>query len=110
MIKTVSLETAKLLKEAGFRQNTSMVWRKYQRWLCEDRNNEYIDHGWSIEELDETSAQTTNELLDEMSDNHILDYCNSDDGKHTQNYLMNLYRDPNKLAECWLWLKKEGLI
>lgn len=102
MAHTASLENAKLLKEAGFKQNTIWYWH-------------FKTYGGSHINLhndgNSCSAPTTDELLEEMNNNHILDYANiHDDENQSMEYLMNLFRDPNKLANCWLYLKKENLI
>lgn len=77
-IKTVSIETAKLLKEAGFPQRTGMVWRKYQGWICEPIENDYAEKGWYSVEIEEKAAPTTDELLEELPYDQITIAHNRD--------------------------------
>lgn len=58
-----SLESAKKLKELGVSQESLFYWRKYQNWLVDLGTNCPGDHEWTDEEVDETSAYTTAELM-----------------------------------------------
>lgn len=135
MIKTVRLETAKALKEAGFKQDDSSFyfvnWGKVQVWQC--RHKEYIDKYWD-EVVDKgyttLAAPTTDELLEELP--QYLDSKNAgnltlesvDFGKQWSLFYpikdefgedswLHEEREsslPEALAAMWLFLKKEGLL
>lgn len=123
MIKTVSLETAKALKEAGLRQDDSSFyfvnWGKVQAWQC--RHKEYIDKFWD-EVVDKgyatIAAPTTDELLEELPKHMRLgitigskEYAVWDDS--ASQFTKGVYVGNNlaeAVAKMWLYLKKEGLI
>lgn len=138
-MKTVRLQTAKLLKEAGFPQNTTWYWHFNEVYggnhinLHNDGNN--------------CAAPTTDELLEELPDTlnynkrklrlHITrgimgkDHNDKIIGRAFQVfYGINAWNEltavgykrpwidkyficeslPEALAQMYLWLKKEGLI
>ena len=111
MIKTVSLETAKLLMDAGFPQNT-----------CQMRNMLLLQ---SDIQYYQCALPTTDELLEELpyrivGEHYILElviFKNSGDytigykGKpDTSNAWVENESLPEALANMWLRLKKEGLL
>lgn len=119
-IQTTSLETSRLLKENWFRQDNIS---KYHVHRIDSRGREE----WSIEDLytfprDKVkkfiAAPTTDELLSDITAEGMLAYYTRliPDGESIGDLilftkdLLDLCRDPNKLAEVWLWLKKEGLL
>lgn len=110
MIKTVSLETAKKLKDAGFRQDTEIFFNKGGKYIA---------------------APTTDELLDELPDHIVIDNRQFGGDKRNSigtlvignpNYIFNVqYRPdispcfknesfPEALAQMYLFLAKEGLL
>lgn len=100
MIKTVSLETAKLLKEAGFRQDT--YWHFVRNLVSGDFPLCINCQGI----VNAIASPTTDELLECLNnDDLIYKYLESNDMDGTD--LIWLMRDPNRLAEAWLWIKKE---
>lgn len=123
MIKTVSLETAKLLKENGFRQDTHFFWanphNKYSLWTKTDVYSWGYEH--TIQDwIDESNpvlyaAPTTDELLEKLPPDLMIreafnlryevGHVNINDGKlFGHEYL------PEALAQMWLYHKKEGLL
>lgn len=123
---TTTLETARLMKEAGFSQQTDFVWRKYNSWIVELRSEDYTVDGWSPKEIDELSAHSTDELL------AILPYrikmkeynwyaplrIEKCDNFYTVGYIGDGFGWPlfkneilaESLAEMAIYLRKEGLI
>jgi hypothetical protein len=111
MIPTTRLETSKLLKDAGFRQDTYLYHVE-----CDDGEKNWyqlMQSGeWDDEEREIISAPTTDELLEELpfqtkiykgTENvYIISYSNL---KDISNEVL-----PEALAQCWLWLKKENLL
>lgn len=98
-VRTTSLETSKLLKDGGFRQDTEFY--LLPDWVGGDgeiRTNTPTD----------LAAPTTEELLEEISNEGICKYALDvlwNEEKSMLYAIMNMLRDPNKLANCWLWLK-----
>lgn len=132
MIKTVTLETAKALKEAGFRQETDFYWSQ----LHYSRPNELpkIVHESDCrhkEQRDLFSAPSSDEILE------LLPHTVTKPG-YSQLYLLTLWKENANeyhvaysplwelshfeaqtfsgdnpaeiLAAMWLYLKKEGLL
>ena len=119
MIQTVSLETAKLLKEAGFRQDTEMFWYPNPNGTTWDYILVTKDFKRVSGGLIYTAAPTTDELLEELPsrlNEHsgvLLIFKETDAyevcyGGH-DNRFINVSL-PEALAQCWLWLRKEKLI
>lgn len=105
-VKTTSLETSKMLKEARFRQDT-----EYHFYRMSSNEKPFIgsrDITWQNYII--FAAPTTDELLEELPTNLILQYFDDNYTGMAMGDYTDLFRDPNKLADCWLWLKKEGLI
>lgn len=118
MIKTVSLETAKLLKENGFRQDTSFDWvegdmggMSIARIGYESSWSKYHSH---------CSSPTTDELLEELPVEIFIDERKVlVIGKIKNGYQCAYRPHPIKfenillaesLSRMWLWLKQEGLL
>lgn len=119
MIKTVTLETAKALKEAGFPQITDLFWTE-------------MDGSMHITEMrgiihDDYAAPTSEEILEELASgirikaHHLyLQMGKMTDNLFTVSYRsmtdieMDIQKDaeslPEALAAMWLYLKKEGLL
>lgn len=140
MIKTVSLETAKALKEAGFRQEMHFYWRCPTEFAIKkipqayaNYEPELIAEKWSPNPhgaIQPIAAPTTDELLEELpeivkffidcpgaslsiqftSDRTYFCYY----AKHL-NHIAICHSElneslPEALAQMWLWLKKENLL
>lgn len=124
-IVTVSLETAKLLKEEGFKQNSYFAWTN-----TEESNEWIIDRLFSASNY-VIAAPTVCELLAELPD--AIKSDNKVYGLRIEKQLINVYtvwyyREeehneiglgeqffhnaflPEALAACWLYIKNEGLL
>lgn len=135
MIKTVSLETAKALKEAGFRQDDidfhlvfcTVGTSSEPRWIC------YRDNVKGPSGFDCIPVPTTDELLEELPciiqfDQEVgllrlnIYRFGTETGeqwgcfysliKNIDHFVLQQTNEslPEALAQMWLWLKKEGLI
>ncbi len=131
MIATVSLETARRLKDAGFRQNTIFLWASWSTGT-QDMDNvvefrEFLEwrkkreHGVKEQVWDAYAAPTTDELLTKIPEEY-------DGGSlamtrksvyyeiyepYEPAYVKHCFGGSNlveALANCWLYLKQEGLI
>ncbi len=120
MIKTVSLETAKALKDAGFRQDNMAYYYPGElscfkgpvsmEWGIESGLNSHFKY----------AAPTTDELLEELPE--IVKDQRLNISKERNLYFVSYeYEDnllqcfhrkslPEALAQMWLHLKKESLI
>lgn len=121
-VKTVSLETAKLLKESGFPQFTHMCFalenKGGQNWEYELMPNHFQA------ELEFIGAPITDELLNELPTAHErlgnlmfkkvirkkvvkyqCTYGNQDESPSFEDESL-----PEVLAKMWLYLKKENLL
>lgn len=118
MIKIVSLETAKLLKESGFRQDTLFSWSRTHV------ENPYI-LGVGVlqpwETLDKEhciSSPNTDELLEELPIGITIEKYSSKgeirfcvrEVETRVNHSSHNESLPEALASMWLWLKSEGLL
>ncbi len=129
-IKTVSLKTARLLKEAGFRQDSEYAWMWLEDETTDDLEDKHILlHLYEIEHmaLDRVfySAPTTDEILAELP-KKILTYnlrigCGEsynpfyvkfvdDEDVYIGHPMIENESLPEVLAAMYLWLKKEGLL
>lgn len=110
MIKTVTLETATALKEAGFKQESEFYWCLFQGQTILCYWETCIDKG-----LGEIicAAPTSDELLEEIPRPiTILRYSGTyrlDCGIKNQIGPVNESL-PEALVQMWLYLKKEGLL
>ena len=121
MIKTCSLETAKLLNKAGFRQDTSLFYRVdefgnvFERNANEDPLKMQKIHGTNIY----YAKPTTDELLEELPD--TLNEKSGVFGLWINSGVYEVFYGgfnetfkheslPEALSQMWLWLKKEGLL
>lgn len=123
MIKTVSLETAKKLKDAGFEKETERRWvhlkskktvmeSKIDTWKC-------LTEDWDVDKLG-YAAPNTDELLENIP--HVLQHKRLTIRKYYNAYGAGYMMDegwiecfeakelPEVLALLWLFLKKEGLL
>lgn len=129
MIKTVSLETAKKLKEAGFRHGTYLCWTTWSEYasmgIGTDLGPYYRMQGYQDFILDWVSAPTTDELLEELPyritrENYIAElwiHKNSSDyvvcytgQPHTDNKYFENESLPEALASMWIYLKQQDLL
>lgn len=122
-IRTVSLETARALKEAGWE------WPTQFHYDCNDEN--YLtDQGGEYYSMDGFNAPTAEEILSELPCQLKFDNTVGKVGAETKRLViykmlsgytvgyegpMNFEMRksdslPNALANLWIWLKKEGLI
>lgn len=127
MIKTVSLETAKLLEKNGFPHESSFAYCLHVVTVGSD----YVHTVWDGQGINSCGTQyrkvyapTTDELLEELPNmfeyNHYAAELIIQRGKEwkwscryvtTKEYVYSTL-DENlceALAQMWLWLKKEGL-
>lgn len=131
MIKTTSLETSKLLKETGFRQDSYFFWGKDDTGfkLCPAGHEPYY---LQVEWL---ASPTTDELLEELpaqlvinkkvcglritKDYHIdknnhsiyqVWYQDSRGNSQSECFISHKLPLIELLAKCWIYLKKEGLL
>lgn len=112
-IKTVSLQTAKALRNTGFPQQSSFAYCLH----ATTGGGEYVHRVWDGQGLtscgtqsEKVYAPTTDELLNEITNNQILQFHDDATPGLPVGDLLDLFRDPEKLAECWLWLKREGVL
>lgn len=124
MIKTTSLETSKALKEAGFRQEDITYW-----WHDYNVHNDglSVKNYYLMNEkpthsglAKDYAAPTTDELLEELPkdteickrlSNYFIVNCEVDaKGPTWLHVRFDNESLPEALAQCWLWLKKEGLL
>lgn len=117
-IKTTSLETSKLLKEAGFRQDT--FFRHYLHKFEDTAVNTIPDPiFYPSEYWEEYPSPTTDEILEELIGERQVKITWMSRYEH---WLVSFRLDvdefkgfenkslPEALASLWLWLKKENLI
>lgn len=113
MNKTTPLETSKLLKEAGFRQDTYFHWKIWIPNEYSGNMDRKLSHAPLIyDEKDRENvfaAPTIDELLEDISNENLLKYWCNITGSNMED-LINIIRNPNRVADCWFWLKKEGLL
>lgn len=122
MIHTVTLETAKLLKENGFPQITDLFWTDIDG-ISQVTEMRGIIH-------DDFAAPTSDEILEELPSfltintgaqfdliirKDLYVYTVSYQHPSTDIYVFDNKLFVNKslsdtLAQMWLWLKKEGLL
>lgn len=127
MIKTTTIETSKLLKEAGFRQDTEYQYKRSRNAESMEYflDNVKLDKKYSDKfNMDILPSPTTDELLEELpcEGGKYQDWLNIsklDGGRgfscvygypeYSSEEFVNKSL-PEALAAMWLWLKKEGLI
>lgn len=109
MIKTVSLETAKLFKEAGFRQDTEFMWCYKPE---PPKLVPVIEFGKPMGRKLICAAPTTDELLEELP----LGFIRIE--RHNGCFIIEVpslkyakshMELPEALAQMWLWLQSENL-
>lgn len=128
MIKKVCLETAKALKNAGFRQEgINSYWNNYENPDIESKvcSEGYPKSAWAVSET--YAAPTSDEILEELP--YSLRFTESDywlwvtklkHGTYEVRYTDAFHRKvkritqdeslPEALAQMWLFLRKEKLI
>jgi hypothetical protein len=100
---TTTLEKSKELKLAGWNKPTKFYHANiFQRWEVITSDNNFMEYG-----CERIPAPTITELLEEMDNNVIRQYMYK-----VMNRLdsIDLFRSPDKLADAYLWGRKEGLI
>ena len=104
----VSLEMAKRLVKEGWDKKTTFFHINYYP-------KKFPKKGWHIRYIREIeydaqseiySSPLISELLEELTNNEIMDYTNKME-KTTQGEFMNIFRNPDRLAEIWLEAKGE---
>lgn len=130
MIRTVSLETAKLLKENGFRQDAFFHYYFCPEGVPETQSTEYewkISAVCGVDSLDdEIAAPTSDELLEELPDflncEALMYWKKMWRGEmcyFAEISLINRKKEsktfsgksmPEAMAQMWLYLKREGLL
>ena len=118
MIKTTSLEMSRLLKENGFNQRNMFCHIKCKRvikgqsqWeVMTEEEAVHMPLAWEYDTR--ISAPTTDELLEELPYKDLCKYeeYRIDTTGMSREMFIDLFRDPNKLAEVWLFLKQNNLI
>lgn len=119
MIKTVSLETAKLLKGNGWIGKSGLLWR----YDTEIENGEFILNDDTSGDEEWYDAPTTDELLEELpwhtqiykgTDGNLGQYICHLDARSVigQKETKWFYHKDlcEALAQMWLYLKKKGLL
>lgn len=108
---TTTLEKSKELKLAGWSKECKFVYHKIKGF---GRKTYVLLRMWNYNDgslvLNEWPAPTINELLEEMDNNNILDYLTRQNNVAIVYGLIDLFRSPDKLADVYLWGRKEGLI
>lgn len=112
-VKTTSLETSKLLKDSGFKEYNSEYY--YERAYSVDTGKEVFhltpQYRTTPSRDYRIAAPTTDELLEVLSDEALLTIINETFPTHDKlGRFFEIIRDPNKLADCWLWLRKENVL
>lgn len=122
---TTTLEMSKKLKLVGWSKNTEFYWscstmKKYilnQEIPGSVKEVSFISHVKEYQQIkyyktespkEWYPAPTITELLEELDNNAISEYSESKvlDWDET----VDLFRSPDKIAECWLWASKENLL
>lgn len=120
MIKTTTLETSQLLRDAGFRQNFTYFYYRKMWNPTSVGDGEYYPLR-TYDEIDEKDAEyayaapTTDELLEDITDKDLLEYyARNIEGETIGDLnvflssIMDMVRDCDKLAHCWLWSRKDN--
>jgi len=134
MIRTVSLETAKLLKENGFRQDSyhfyypilehevRMVKEPYERAVSFPTGKTLrwelamgYEEDYCGNDVDKIAAPTTDEFLEELPAGTSIRKQFSLGFEVWNPYIKSgrLFINeslPEALAQCWIYLKKEGFL
>ena len=104
----VSLEMSKKLKDAGWEKKTYFThrtWKNFKEEFCHGvvgSNYERLGDNVGVRYI---LAPLVSEILEELSNNEIMDYCNRNE-KMTQGEFINLFREPDLQAEIWLEKKR----
>jgi hypothetical protein len=106
---TTTLEKSKELKLAGWRKETYFYWidTHYDGWKLQDIESP-VFLGRILKSI---SSPTITELLEELDNKTLIDYAFLKGSAYSlHNDMIDLFRSPDKLADCWIFAKKEGLI
>lgn len=113
-INTVSLQTAKALKTAGFNQNSDFAYscNHFDEAMAINKGDAYSVH-YKPSYRRDFAAPTTDELLEELIagiqiTKHAKLYRVVKGGRSSYGFTNESL--PEALAEMWMWLKKEGLL
>lgn len=119
---TVSLELAQQLKEAGYPQESLFYWfsnnKKTEYWVMRAHREHFTEQGWKDLMDIVIAAPTASELGEQLGiagpDKTIKAYGDLYGFKNTGSIgsigLIRLLTQPDRLAEMWLYLKKQGLL
>ena len=102
---TTTLEKSKELRDADFKQQTKLYYNSETGKLQLGFTSHVDSEGlmcWSI------SAVTITELLEELDNNFLRNYFV--DSQMDTSEIIDLFRSPDKLADCWLWAKQQNLL
>lgn len=121
MLTTTSLETSKLLKENGFRQDSDYSWAESSSVMSDRLVHKNALASCRVK--DWYSAPTTDELLEWLPANiktYSLQIIKTPNGFHVSytdfDYSLDMLYEglngslPEALAQMWLGLKKEELL
>jgi hypothetical protein len=101
---TTTLEMSKRLKEAGWMKKTEFYHANiFQQWEIIHKSNHFMEYGCK-----RIPTPTITELLEELNNDTIAEY--SELKNFDWDETVDLFCSPDKLADCWIWAKKEGLI
>ena len=102
----VSLEIAKQLKEEGWKKETEFVWGKDIRY----QTSQYILTSAKDNWEEYFSAPLATEILEELNDSQMHLYLMQRYGIATAQSCLDMIRDINEIAKCWVYLKKNNLL
>lgn len=101
-----TLEKSKELEKAGWKKETKFWWvKRHNGWAFQ------LEYGFPValtKESEIFSSLLAAEILEELSDDTILEFLNSKDRTHSEQ--IGIFRSPDLLADCWIWAKKNGLV
>lgn len=114
MIQTVTLETAKLLKEANFKYSGGLLWR------FENEENQFILNDATCGNEEWYPAPISDELLAELPDRYKKGWLTCQkvgafwevgyDGSEGLEFSLENKSLPEALSQMYLWLHKQGLL
>ena len=111
----VSLEIAKQLKEEGWKKETEFAWGKDIRYQFDGEyglvnTSQYILTSAKDNWEEYFSAPLATEILEELNDSQMHLYLMQRYGIATAQSCLDMIRDINEIAKCWLYLKKNNLL
>lgn len=107
--KSKELEANAWKKETEFWWTPLNINNKRIKWMLfnnEEKVNEQEKYSPGIEYH---PAPLAAEILEELNNSIIIQYANEHD-EWTEGQLIDLFRVPDALADCWIWAKKNGLV